>query len=140
MPSQATVIKVSRYATQIGYFGLLAVLMNWITWISPPVQIPRGFLLIVLVVPLLFPLRGLLHGKTYTHAWTSFLTMFYFTVGVDIAYNNDPDRWLALLVVLFSMLLFMGCIFYAKYEKMRVAGVGASDFLSEREPPESKQS
>lgn len=118
---------IARWTALVGYFGLLIVLLNWFTWLSPPTQFPRAFLLIVLVVPLLFPLRGLLHGRTYTHSWTSFLSLLYFAIGIDVAFNNLPDRLLALSVVLFSLLLFIGCVFYAYYEKRRAHNASSAD-------------
>ena len=110
-------LKLSRWTALIGYFGLLILLLNWFSWISPPHQVPRALILIVLVVPLMFPLRGLLHGKTYTHAWTSFLSLFYFAIGVDIAYTVPADRWLAIAMTTFSLLLFAGSIFFPFYTK-----------------------
>lgn len=117
-------VLLSRWAALIGYFGLLALLLNWFTWISPPVKVPRVMILVVLVVPLLFPLRGLLHGKTYTHDWTSFLSLFYFAIGVDIAYTIPASRTLALLMTALSLLLFVGCIFYPySLKKARAAAM-----------------
>lgn len=110
-------LQLSRWTTLVGYFGLLILLLNWFSWISPPQQVPRALILIVLVVPLMFPLRGLLHGKTYTHAWTSFLSLFYFAIGVDIAYTVPADRWLATAMTVFSLLLFTGSIFFPYYTK-----------------------
>lgn len=109
-------ISVARLVTLAGYFALLLLLLNWFIWIAPPVQLPRALLIILLVVPLLLPLRGLLYGRRRTHQWTSFLSLFYFLMGVDVWYNNPPDeRWLGALCTLFSLVLFAGSIHYAKY-------------------------
>lgn len=109
-----------RWMTLIGYFALLALILNWFTWISPPTEVPRAFLLIVLCVPLMFPLRGLLYARPYTHSWVSFLSLFYFAIGVDVAFNRDNDRTLGLLMLGFSILLFTGSVFFSYYEKKRV--------------------
>jgi len=114
------IVRWWRWCTLIGYFGLLVVLLNWFTWLSPPTEFPRGFLLILLVVPLMFPLRGILRGRPYTHSWASFLSLFYFAIGIDIAFNNHTDRALALAVTFFSLLLFFGCVFFARYERLRL--------------------
>ncbi|MBX2824186.1 MAG: DUF2069 domain-containing protein [Gammaproteobacteria bacterium] len=108
-----------RWCTLVGYFGLLLVLLNWFTWLSPPTEIPRGFLLILLVVPLMFPLQGILKGRPYTHSWACFLALPYFAIGIDVAFNNTTDRPLALAVTFFSLLLFFGCAFFARYERQR---------------------
>ncbi len=108
-----------RWVTLIGYFGTLLLLLNWFTWLSPPQQIPRALLLIVTVVPLMFPLQGILKGRPYTHSWACFLALLYFAIGVDVAFNNNSDRYLALLLVLFSLLFFFGAAFFARYEGIR---------------------
>ena len=104
---------LARWVTLAGYFGLLALLLNWFTWLSPPVSVPRALPLIVLTVPLLFPLRGLLHARTYTHAWVSLLALPYFAIGIDVAFNRSDQRWLGLTMVLCSLLLFTGSVFFS---------------------------
>ena len=107
---------IARWTALAGYFGLLGLIVSWFTVIAPPVQVPRSLLLIVLAVPLLLPLRGLLHARRYTHQWVSFLSLFYFMIGVDVWFNRGPDQsWLGALMVLFSLLLFAGSIFFARY-------------------------
>ncbi len=109
-------IAVARWTTLVGYFGLLLLLLNWFIWISPPERLPRSLLIILLVLPLLIPLRGILHATRRSHQWMSFLSLFYFMVGVDVWYNNPPDQqWLGALCTLFSLVLFGGTIHYAKY-------------------------
>lgn len=97
-----------------GYFALLALLLNWLTWIAPPDRFPISLALILLTVPLLFPLRGLLHGRSYTSAWTSFLALFYFAFGVDaVAAAQDP-AWLGWTAIAASVALFTGCTGYVR--------------------------
>ena len=108
--------RVGRVLTLVGFFGLVALFLNWFVWIAPPATMPRAFPIIALVVPLLFPMRGLLHGRRYTHQWTSFLTMVYFALGVDAWFNAAPAReWLGAAQVLFSLALFVGTVLYARY-------------------------
>ncbi len=98
-----------------GYFGLLALLIAWIGWLSPPRALPISVALFLMTVPLLFPLRGLLHGKPYTFAWASFLSLFYFIHGVVEAYSSPEDRYLALLEVVLSMVFYFGSMLYARF-------------------------
>ncbi|MDQ1362403.1 MAG: hypothetical protein QG652_263, partial [Pseudomonadota bacterium] len=61
-------IAVFRWLTLSGYFGLMALIFSWHLFIKP---LPAEFISITLLMqlgPLMFPLRGLLHGKPYTHA------------------------------------------------------------------------
>jgi uncharacterized membrane protein len=115
---------VTRWATLIGYFGLLGTLSVWHGWISPAERVPTALVLIVLLTPLLFPLRGLLQGKPYTHAWTSFVALFYFTLGVSHA-AVEEERFYGILQILTSLLLFFGCILYARFRSRQLrADVG----------------
>ena len=107
-------VQLARIASLIGYFGLFGLTLLWVTVLAPPVRMPTSIMLIIFVGPLLFPLRGILHGKTYTHSWTSFLVLLYFTHGVVESWANPAQRWLAITEILLSLLLFTGCIFYAR--------------------------
>ncbi len=113
-------ISLFRWMTLIGYFGTLALLLNWFTWLAPPKVVPRGFLLIALVVPLMFPLMGIIRGNPYTHSWTSFLSLLYFVIGIDVAFYYPQQRWLGLALIVLSLVLFTGCVFFAKLEKIRL--------------------
>lgn len=97
-----------------GYFGLFGVLMLRFGWLEPPSRLPVSLVLMVLVGPLLFPLRGLLYGRSYTCAWTSFLALFYFVAGVFSAAGPMRRPWLAWLEIGFSVALFAGATFYVR--------------------------
>lgn len=103
-----------RIATLAAYFALLALLLNWFTWLAPPGRTPIALVLILTTVPLLFPLRGLLHGRLYTHAWTSFLALPYFILGVDaVAADTDP-AWLGWAAIVTSTTLFTATVGYTR--------------------------
>ena len=106
--------KRSSLITLTGYFGLLILLVLWYTILSPSANIPVFIMLIIFVVPLLFPLRGLLHERRYTHQWTSYVALFYLVHGLVEIYSTPPDRLLAGLEILFSLLLYTGCILYSR--------------------------
>jgi uncharacterized membrane protein len=108
-------VTASRVLTLVGYFGLLLLVMLWPTWLSPPQRVPVAMVLLVLVTPLLLPLRGLLAGKVYTHAWTGFVALGYFTVGSVEAYADPAARMVALGTVVFSLLLFTGSQLYVRF-------------------------
>lgn len=112
------VVLTSRFAHQIaltGYFGLLSLLMLWPTVLSPPQRVPVALILAVSLLPLLFPLRGLLYGRPSACTWAAYLSLFYFIHGVtDIAGNLGNQRIPGGLEVLASLMLFFGCAFYLK--------------------------
>ncbi len=96
------------------YFMLLTHLMLWMIWLAPSHHFPTALVLIVMVVPLLFPLRGLLDGKAYTHAWTGFLTLLYFIHGVGDYVVNPSERLYSSIEILLSLALFFSCALYAR--------------------------
>lgn len=102
-----------RILALCGYFGLLLLLPLWYAWLSPP-QLPLGLALGILMLPLLFPLRGLLQGRPYTYAWSSFLALFYFIHAVVELYSTPEDRYLALLELLLSLAFYIGAVMYAR--------------------------
>lgn len=103
--------------TLFGYFGTLALLTAWYSWIAPSTHFPTALVLIIMLVPLLFPLRGLLHGRKYTFAWSCFLALLYFTHGVMEAYSSELTRHLGLLEVLFTSLWFIAAMVYIRTGK-----------------------
>ena len=105
--------------TLFGYFGTLTLLTAWYSWLAPATLFPTALVLIVMLVPLLFPLRGLLHGRKYTFAWSCFLALFYFTHGVMEAYSSEVTRYLGLFEVVFTSLWFVAAMVYIRTGKAR---------------------
>ncbi|HRX71454.1 MAG: DUF2069 domain-containing protein [Gammaproteobacteria bacterium] len=110
-----------RWVALTGYFGLFGWLLLWFAWLEPPGHLPVALVLLALVGPLLWPLRGLLHGRPYTHAWAGFLALFYFTVGVFHAAGPMARPWLAWLEIGFSVLWFVGAILYVRAHSRELA-------------------
>lgn len=107
--------RIAHAAALGGYFGLLALLLLWNIWLAPSRYFPVALTLLVLVVPLLFPLRGLLHGRVSTHIWAGLLALLYFVHGVGEAVSNPQARGLGALEVVFSVILFAGAMLYARF-------------------------
>lgn len=96
------------------YFALMASLIAWIIVAPHGENYPTAAWLIIGLVPLLFPLRGLLHGKPYTYAWNSFLMLFYFSHGVGELYSADHFALYPALEVVFSTICFTAAIVFVK--------------------------
>lgn len=110
-------IKLSRACTLLGYFGLLIFIPVWHLIIAP---LPAKFMSVTLLVqlgPLMFPLRGLLHGKLYTHAWSMYLALFYFVIGIWYA-GDISTRNFGIGFSLFSVLFFIGTMLYTRFQGM----------------------
>jgi uncharacterized membrane protein len=107
---------IGRKLTLVGYFGLLLLIVNWFSWLAPTTQVPRSLVLAGLCIPLLFPLRGIIHARRYTHQWVGFLSMLYFIIGVDVwYYHHALEQFLGMLMVVLSLLLMVGSSMYARY-------------------------
>lgn len=93
--------------------SLLTFCLLWELWLAP--LHPGGSTLALKALPLLLPLFGLLHGKRYTHQWTSMLSLLYMAEGL-VRIGSDPSeqRWAPLLEVALAIALFGGCVGYAK--------------------------
>ncbi len=106
--------RLYRWGALGSYFALMIHLMLWIIWLGPSQYFPTAMVLIVMVVPLLFPLRGLLHGHAYTHAWTGFLAILYFVHGVGDFVVDPLERLYSGIEIFLSLTLFFSCAFYAR--------------------------
>ncbi len=93
--------------------SLLFLCLAWELWLAP--LHPGGSTLSLKALPLLLPLFGILHGKRYTHQWTSMLALAYLTEGIVRATaDTGASRALAAIETILAALLFVGCIAYAR--------------------------
>jgi len=98
----------------------MLTLLCWIILPSHDALFPTATLLALALIPLLFPLRGLLHGKPYTHAWNSFLMLFYFTFAIGELYSADSFDFYPALAVLFSSVCFIASILFIRFNAKKV--------------------
>lgn len=108
-------IALSRGCTLLGYFGLLVFIPLWHLQIEPIQPEFVSMTLLVQVGPLMFPLRGILHGRVYTHAWSMYLALFYFIVGIWYA-GDISTRNFGTGLSLLSVIFFLGTMFYTRFQ------------------------
>ena len=103
----------------ISLIGLIIALILWEMVLAP--LRPNGSWMVLKVIPLLLPLRGVLKGQNYTLQWSSMMILLYFTEGV-VRGSSDISplsRALAGVEVLFSVSFFLGAILYLRpYKKV----------------------
>ncbi len=104
---------LARSASLVGYFGLIVLLLAWELWLSPP-RLPVGFVLLVLLGPLLLPLRGIITGRPKSHFWASLLALFYLVHGIGEAFAVSQDRPLAIVEIVLSVTLYVGALLYVR--------------------------
>ena len=91
--------------------GLIVLGLAWELWLAP---LPNR-LWAIKVLPLFFPLAGLLRYRMYTYRWVSLLVWLYFTEGVMRLWN-DPvaPRWLPALEIVLCLMLFSACALHVR--------------------------
>ncbi len=87
--------------------SLAAVLVQWS-------GTPSVLLALVLLVPLLAPLRGILRGDRRTHAWATLCIVPGFIYGLTEAVANPAIRTVAAMVLGSSLALFFALVAYLR--------------------------
>jgi uncharacterized membrane protein len=106
----------ARWTTLGGWFGLVVLIVLWHGWLFPPIVLPRAWVLSVALFPLALPARGLLlQGRPYTHAWSGFIALLYFTHGIMEAWANPAERFLAWVEIVLSLMMYGGAVGYARW-------------------------
>lgn len=102
-------MNAARLVAYVGYFGLLILWLAWATLLAPPRHAPTSLVLAVATLPLLLPLRGMLHDRRNSFIGLGLLGLLYFIHGVVA--TTDPSQWTpAGLEIVFSLCLFGGSL------------------------------
>lgn len=96
--------------TVAAHLGLLALVLSWLTWLAPPQPGLIAPLALITATPLVIGVRGILHARNYTLAWTSLVSLAYFVHGAALAGSPGRSGWLAVAEIVLSMALFAGCL------------------------------
>ena len=120
-----SLIKLGRVLTLSGYFGLLFGLFAWHLLIEPAAKHLISIIILLQIGPLMFPLMGLLKGKLYTHAWSMYVAIFYFIIGVWYAGHVD-DRMIGLYVIFTSLTFFLGTVLYTRFMGKQISEQNAT--------------
>ena len=93
--------------------GLIFLGLAWELWLAP--LRPSGSWLVLKVLPLLLPLRGMLHGSRYASKWLTLLVMIYFTEGVVRSVTErELSQWLAMAETAMASALFVTAIVHVR--------------------------
>ena len=103
-----------RWLALIGYIGLLIWMPLWYFVLSEQPRLSAPLIIGLWVVPLLLPMKGIIQGKPYTHAWANFIVMFYLLHGLTAIYTEEGERLYAVIELVFATVMFIGCAFYAR--------------------------
>lgn len=99
----------------------MVLLVAWYGWLAPPQVLSAPVVIATLGLPLFLVLRGLLHARPRTVAWSLFLSLLYFTHGIVEAYSETQARWLALTEVALALCWISGGILYIRTTRSTAA-------------------
>ena len=106
-------VTITRLLAVSSLMGLIVLGLAWELWLAP--LRPGGTGLALKVLPLCFPLTGLLKNRMYTYRWLSLLIWLYFTEGVVRAWSDAyPSNVLALVEVFLCVVLFAACALHVR--------------------------
>ena len=106
-------VTLTRWLAVSSLMGLIVLGLAWELWLAP-LRL-GGTLLALKVLPLCFPLTGLLKNRMYTYRWLSLLIWLYFTEGVVRAWSDaTPSNYLAMLEIFLCITLFVACALHVR--------------------------
>ena len=106
-------VTFTRLIAVLSLMGLIVLGLVWELWLAP--LRPGGTLLALKVLPLCFPLTGLLKNRMYTYRWLSLLIWLYFTEGVVRAWGDTaPSNYFAFAEVVLCVVLFASCALHVR--------------------------
>lgn len=108
-------LSLVRWLSLAGLLGLLGMSLAWHGWLAPSRYFPTSLVILVTTLPLLLPLRGVLHERPRSHLWAAFASLLYFIHGVGEAVANPDQRWLGLAEIGLSLLLFFAATLFARW-------------------------
>jgi uncharacterized membrane protein len=114
-------IRVARLLSLASYLGLVAWMMLWIMWLGDVRREHVSLLLILLVTPLLLPLRGVLAGRDRAIVWGTLVSLLYLVHGGMLAWVDEGQRWSGLLELALSLTYIGSASFFVRWRAQAAA-------------------
>ena len=111
--------KVCFYGTLASLLLLIALCVAWETVLAP--LRPGGSWLVLKVLPLLIPLRGIFKRDVYTMQWSSMLILLYFAEGIVRATSDQGFSAILGWVEVGLVCVFFACIVLYLYPYKKAA-------------------
>ena len=120
-------IELTRWVAVASLLGLILVGLFWELWLAPLRE--GGSWWALKVLPLCWPLAGLLKNRMYTYRWVSLMIWLYFTEGVVRAWGDKGwSSGLALAQTILCVILFAACALHVRWRfQMAREGVSLDD-------------
>jgi len=99
--------------TTTSLIGLIVLIVVWNGWLTPVQHIPRSIELLLLLAPLLFFVRGILHKRYNSYVQVTFPALFYFLLGIWYALTPQEVGY-GISMTLLGLCLYLGGFFSAR--------------------------
>jgi uncharacterized membrane protein len=111
-------MKASYWGAVGSLSALIALCLAWEIWLAP--LVPGGSWLMLKVLPLLAPLRGVLAGRRRTYQWASLLILAYVAEGSVRAWSDHGlSAGLAMAELILALVFFASAVNYARLASSR---------------------
>jgi len=120
-------IEITRWVAVGSLLALILVGLLWELWLAPLRE--GGSWWAIKVLPLCWPLAGLLKNRMYTYRWVSLMIWLYFTEGVVRAWGDKGwSSGLALAQTILCVILFAACALHVRWRfQMAREGISLDD-------------
>ena len=106
-------LRALHAATVLSLTASIALCLAWELWLAP--LRPGGSWLVLKVLPLLAPLRGVLHARLATLRWAALLMIAYFLEGAVRAYaDTGLSQRLAGAETILALVFFAAAFAYVQ--------------------------
>jgi len=117
-PPASNAVAATRWVAVASTLGLIVLGLAWELWLAPIRH--GGSWLAIKVLPLCFPLAGLLRNRMYTYRWVSLVVWIYFTEGVVRAWSDRGlSARLALIEIALCLALFAACALHVRIRQQK---------------------
>ena len=107
-------IEFTRWVAVASLLALILLGLLWELWLAPLRE--GGSWWALKVLPLCWPLAGLLKNRMYTYRWVSLMVWLYFIEGVVRAWSDKGwSAGLALAEAILCVFLFAACAFHVRW-------------------------
>jgi len=114
----------ANLAASVSLIALIALCLAWELWLAP--MRPGGSWLALKALPLLIPLFGILHGRRYTHQWSTLFIQIYLLEGmVRATSDSGMMQLLAVIEVVLALVFFVATLTYSRLtapSRLKAAG------------------
>ncbi len=120
VPEPTKQMLLAHRLTLVGYWGLVLLIPVWNLWWYPSEIFSNKVVTIFWLIPLVFPMFGLLKGKAYTHAWSGFIAVIYFCHGFATLITSDNEYIPIALEIIFSSMFLFGGMYFARWRGIQL--------------------